>query len=356
MSATAQQIIERVGELAMDVRHHKFSTAVKLKEINTIIKSKFAGLMRPYSRETSVNLKHDVANYDYPDDFLHNVGMEFTGYKGTSEVLVYDRDQYTHKMVYHNNTSNNQFRLDPVPDVEKYADSTTWYTDDIPSAATVGETWLDRDGYILYCDTTYSAAAAELIVISRPDTNLVFNAVADGTSFINVAFTRGGESNPASKAVTGSGTYDDPYLYTFTLYDDNNSNDDIITLLSGDAILTASGASSTNESTVTELGSTPLVNEGEANWQNFRIDIDYKAGVPLLYNLTDELHPCIKAPLDDGDAIAHFAAANLIKRSKRPDYNKVQVFRNDAQEMMFTAQSLVSRNKRRRSLRMTPGY
>ena len=94
---------------------------------------------------------------------------------------------------------------------------------------------------------------------SRTTTDLVFTNVSADETYINVAVVDGGASGTAALAITGSGTEAAPYVYTFTIYDDENSNNDFISLLSGDLYLTASGAQASDESTADSLAATALV-------------------------------------------------------------------------------------------------
>jgi len=88
--------------------------------------------------------------------------------------------------------------------------------------------------------------------------NLVFTSKADIDVFISVAFVDLGASGTSTLTITGSGTEDDPYVYSFGLYDDDNDNNAIIALLSGDSYLEASGADATAGASITYFDATPL--------------------------------------------------------------------------------------------------
>lgn len=111
--------------------------------------------------------------------------------------------------------------------------------------------------------TTGSTGAVTLekptYTFDRTTTDLVFTQVSAGPEFVSVAVVDGGASGTAALAITGTGTEADPYVYTFTIYDNSNANNTLITLLTGDLYLTATGSQASDESTADSLAQTALV-------------------------------------------------------------------------------------------------
>jgi len=174
--------------------------------------------------------------------------------------------------------------------------------DYLPDAATANDLFVytgdpTNPRSMWLCLTTYAATVSTLTIpaASRPGSvALVFSAVTAGSAgdFIDVVIADGGASGVASLAITGSGTQLDHYVYTFTMYDDDASNDSIIALLSGDLILTASGADATNASVVA-VAQDSLSGSTWDNWRAVNIRITYTAEIPDLASLSDTIHASI---------------------------------------------------------------
>jgi len=152
----------------------------------------------------------------------------------------------------------------------------------VPDTGIEGDVWVDESSYMYRCSTAYNSGSTEYTLTTERSVPLEFVAV-ETTAYISVAIVDGGSSGAASLAKTGSGTFASPYLYTFTLYDDDSSNDSIIALLSGDAHLTANG-SDANNVTVVAQGATPLTRTHESNYSPFKLEMHYRAELPdLIY-------------------------------------------------------------------------
>jgi len=93
----------------------------------------------------------------------------------------------------------------------------------------------------------------------RATTDLVFTNVSAGPEFVSVVVVDAGAgATVPAVVITGTGAEADPYLYTFTIYDDTNANDDFIALLSADLYLRASGAQAADESAADSLALTAI--------------------------------------------------------------------------------------------------
>jgi len=112
-----------------------------------------------------------------------------------------------------------------------------------------------------------TAAASGIVSIAFPTyvwarttVDLTFTALATGDNYFRVAvIDAGAGATVPALDVTGTGTEADPFVYTFTIYDDTNANEDFIDLLAADDYLRATGASSADETVADSLNSTALV-------------------------------------------------------------------------------------------------
>lgn len=114
-----------------------------------------------------------------------------------------------------------------------------------PLVASVGDVFVDQsDGDKIYvCETAYDSAGVErtLTITGPGGVDITFTTVSPHAPS-ELVIVDGGSSGSAGLARTGSGTNADPYVYTFTLYDNSSSNDVMIALAGGQPTLTATGS------------------------------------------------------------------------------------------------------------------
>jgi hypothetical protein len=239
-------------------------------------------------------------------------------------------------------TSDNEFIIFPQFDADQLSGDNFTEADDLPDTANANDIWVDTfddQDYMWACKTGYTAVAMTRTITAenRPTgttADLVFSSIATGTQYINIAFLDAGPTGVSTLTITGSGTRLSPYLYTFDLYDDDNSNNNVISLLSADLILAAAGADVTTGATYLEFTSTPLTNPNLANWKPLNILVAYTALTPELSLLTDYLHPSLHPLFKSTDVIPYLAAYNLMLMIDGADLNRALAYRIKANDII----------------------
>ena len=353
----AGELIDLIGIKIRDPKFRHFTVgnisgrSYCLRQINNVLGEAMATYGLNYGRTWTQQLIDGQTVYEFPQDMLTLTHAYFEGKDGRNEIYdsilpdneaVTQSDQYG---IYRERVSSNEYELLPTPDAELMGTNVTIYRGDLPEAASKRDVWVDNEGMIRWSGTAYSSiSTAHLEVYSRPDTTLVFTALDGGTQYIQVSIANGGPTGPASMIKTGLGTYAYPYLYAFTLYGDDNSNDSIIALLEGDESLEATGESATN-GTIFEYGASWLVNDHAAYWNDYTIELRYRAQYPKLLNEEAELHPSLTEPFQDGEAIILMTAARLLRDiGRREDEIKIREYSDGAYTMLDN-----HKDRRRRS-------
>lgn len=346
MTVKAQDIVDKVFLNIEDHDREHFKESEVLKEINSVRRELISSLNHPYTRTHKEPLVKGKTLYQFPSDLIRMTHMYLNKFSRTrlKEDYLGEDDPLSgdEQMVYRERVSSNEFELLPEPYIDALMSqgSGVLYENDLPDMGQVDDLWIDHEGVIHRCKTSYSTGTTELTLTSERLVPLQFLAV-DVTAHIEVAIVNGGTTGTSSLSKIGSGTYASPYVYTFTLFDDDSSNDTIISLLSGDASLTAQGASATNV-TVVPYANSKLLWTHEANWEEFYIEMTYKAELPEFFTLEDELHPSIVNPLRSGDALAYLTSAKLLTYMRR-DPNTINAFRQEAFSIIEENQYQVNR-------------
>ena len=360
MSVTAGTIIDLVYLYLEDPNRERFRQAEVLKEINSVWREHISSINTPYARKANLPIYNGLEVYEFPSDIIrmtHCYLKLFGEKKRISEGQLSSTEptSLNEIAIYRERVSINEFEL--LPAITTTSLSTldqatgTVASGIVPNTGIVGDLWEDEDGVIHQCSTAYTTGETSLTLTSGRVVPLKFTATVQN-AYIDVKIVDAGASGTSSLAVTGSGTFSVPYVYTFTLYDNNNSNDDIIALLSGDANLTATGASATDVNVVA-YGQTPLTRTSESNWTQMYLEIHYKAELPDFYSETDIIHSSIQNPMRSGEAIAKLAAANLLAYS-RANPNVVNGFRADG--LAILSEARYQANKRMGPSGFSVGY
>lgn len=185
-----------------------------------------------------------------------------------------------------------------------------------PESGVVDDRFVDTfDGdkiYLVNEDFDVSAVKSTRLIDTtyRPSAPLTFEAISVGNSgnYITTVITDGGATGTSALVVSGSGTRAVPYLYTFNMFDDNNSNDDLIALLAGDLYLTATGADAT-DGDVTPVSVSSLDN-GVGNYLTLTtIRIAYAAEPSPMTGLSSEIPSYLPQPVRN--TFAEYLAARL---------------------------------------------
>jgi len=287
MSKTGQQLANKIGQLIEDTDNDRFSEQAKLDEVNEELVTYVSPTLRGYIRSDDIQLHEGAYDYDFPTDMMDVVSISTDNINGY-RVVAMSYAELTHgddlhqpfdiaepsswepgswsgsKYFVRDLTSDSQFILTPTYDPGT-ADN-RYEADGFPDNASEGDFLTDTgdENAVWYCSGAYGGVKASL-TWARTTTDLVFTAVAASPSYIQVAVVDGGATvAPAALVKSGTGTRSDPYVYTITGYDADNSNDALIALLDGDADLSADGSYDENES-FTALAATQLTNHDNAS-------------------------------------------------------------------------------------------
>lgn len=198
-----------------------------------------------------------------------------------------------------------------------------------PLVGSAGDVFVDQfdedkiyNAFVAF-DLTALKASVTVPVTSRPAAALTFSARTAGHFFGSIRIVRSGATGTSAVAVTGTGDRADPYLYTITAYDDNNSNDDLIALLAGDSNIEATGASAT-DGAVIAVAYIDITNGVGAYWNLRQIRIQYDAEFSGVNGTSDEIPPQLPLPLRN--ALPEYLAARLGAMLEGGDLNKARLW------------------------------
>ena len=190
---------------------------------------------------------------------------------------------------------------------------TIYRVDKAPNVAAAGDRWVDTSkGKEIWLipeayDLSGDYASLEIPATARPAIALDFHSLLAGVDgeCIKVSIQDQGETGTSTLTKSGNGEANDPYIYEFKTYQNDNSNSSIISLLAGDLALSASGADATagSCSNITEsalsVGLSSLL-------CSFNINFAYKAQPAKMVSVDDGIPAEIPANVMDvlGDALA----------------------------------------------------
>lgn len=193
-----------------------------------------------------------------------------------------------------------------------------------PDSANKNDLFVDEwDGNKIYrCSEDYASEKAKLEIPAeyRPGSSaLIFEALQNGFEgeYIRVEIINGGTNGTAGLTISGEGTRESPRVYSFTLYEDDGSNDRVIQLLQGDGFLTVTGTDG-DEGTQTGISATALSTGIEERWDAVELRVEYAGFWPPLSgpesSLPPTVHPIVKEALADA-----LAARMLETAGEDPD-------------------------------------
>ena len=194
----------------------------------------------------------------------------------------------------------------------------------VPDSAFDGDKWIntfDERKYFV-CTGDYSNVTSELVVDAANlpgSTNLTFSAIDAGGEgdLIDVVTLNAGVSGTSTLLKTGSGIPSDHFVYTFSLFDNDNSNNSVILLLSGDPDLAVSGTDATNGTFVPITGLS--LSGAIVNWREVVIHIDYVAVIPKITDPTKEVNPSLSNDIKNN--LPEILAATLLDMDEGGDKN-----------------------------------
>jgi len=346
MSQSRSQALTTINVLVSDPNNQKWSKDYKVHFLNQALQDVVSSQSIPYVRTTSIELRDRNYEYEFPADMLEPVAMMFqdiegsiimssswqsmastanSGHYGTLEspetFWNVPRNASGHIQL-RDIVSDNKFVFVPYYDADDHTSSTVTRSEVLPTTATEGNVWVDQyesENYVYVCNTSYSDATDQASGTIRPaeflpgSTDLLFTYDQLGIKHVEVVLVDGGVTGTSSVAITGDA--DDranPLTYTFTLYDDDNSNDSIIALAPTDLTITGSDATA---GTMLET-SVELSNPAADNWTQQVIHLRYVAIFPPLSNDEDLLPDELPVLIREGDCLAYIAASKLLDTLK----------------------------------------
>ena len=363
MKTKISDLINRIGIKIQDPNFERFSSEglsgrdYCLQEIISQMDLHVTPIGLPYTRIISQVLTENQSQYELPYDLISIIQAFFTD--GIERTPVsdsdspYDENYDSRLTIYRDRVSANQYEVFPLVDPEALARKKGGVVirGSLPGSSSESDIWINDDGKLYRSKQSYIAGKSSLTITDRPGSSLVFEAVEEGSSFINVSLISGGTSGISTVTFSGSGTKLSPYNYLFTLYENDSSNDRIIELIESDPYLSASGASATS-GIPSQFGFSSLINDHSEHWVPVSLELHYKANFPAHLNEDDELHPAFVVPLQNGEAIVLITAASLLKQQRRPQYQSIiDDYYNEANSILLKYQRNKSKTIRRKSAR-----
>lgn len=365
MSQTRADVLTTLNVLVSDPNNQKWTSTQKVHFLNQALQDVVSSLTISYVRTIDIALRDREYEYEFPSDMLQPVAMMFqniegsivmgsswrslitdseygySGIPGSPEVFWNIPRNASGHISIRDLVSDNKFIFLPYYEAETYTQSLVTRSEELPSSASAGDIWVDQyesENYVYSCDTTYSAdadlATATLSTEYLPGTvDLVFTYDVVGVKHVQVVLVNAGATGSSSVAITGDA--DDranPLTYTFTLYENNNSNNDIIALAPTD--LTISGASATRGAMIAT--SVELENPAAAKWTQQVLHLRYVAIFPKLTNDTDEIPAELPVLIREGDCLAYIAGAKLLDTMKGDERWVImsRTYKKDSEEIL----------------------
>lgn len=202
--------------------------------------------------------------------------------------------------------------------------------DDPPEVMRKNDRWVDTfdENKIYVCTSDYDLRSlfADLLVGDsfRPGSvGLTFVALVAGNAGrnIKVKITHAGTTGVSSLLKSGAGSRIDPYIYDFQMYDNENSNDRIIQLLSSDTHLSVSG-SDADIADLIPIALTPLDNTLFNHLFLHNISVVYNARAERLLSVNSSIPRWMPHILKT--SLAEYLASRLSAMDEGGDPSKAQ--------------------------------
>jgi len=378
MSQTRADVLTVLNALVSDPRDQKWTPAQKNHAINQALQDVVSSESIPYVRTTSISLRDREYTYEFPEDMLEPIAMMFQDIEGqvimssgwksllqstdfgffnqssdSSAFWQQARDLSGH-ITLRDIVSDNQFIFVPYYEAEDHTSATVTRSSTMPTSASEGEVWVDQfenENLIYACSETYQTTTDQASITISTDylpgtVDLVMTYDVAVVKYVEVVLVDGGASGTSSVAITGDAdSRSNPLTYTFTLYENNNSNDDIIAL--APANLTITGASSTRGEIIPTVFE--LENPAAAKWIQQVLHLRYVAIFPRLNTDEDTLPSELPVLIREGDCLAYIAAYKLLISVKGDERLLIM-----SREYRKEAQDILNRCRRHRSGNMPP--
>ena len=355
-ASTIESCIDRIRENIIDLHDDTFRVERKIAMINEVVQNDLVVEGVRYIKEARIPVIEGQSRYSLPNDNLSLTHIYFQGYfnqrllaEGLLDFRIWDYYGYAdYSIDYQNGSSGylayvnerssaNQFEVLPISSIDTFAKGNL-SRGDLPDSASINDMWIDFDGRMYNATGDYNDETAILEVLSR---GITFSAIEAGTRYIKISINRDGDSGTASLIKSGAGTYSNPYLYAFLIYDDDMSNASLEALLVGDADIIGFSAGDLDSTAL--LGETYLSNLGLGSWHMFELVVFYEARFDPYQNLSDTFGNITPVALNDGVAISYLASANLLE--KKDSYSADKVNRMRARGLGIIGESVFRGNK-----------
>ena len=345
MSQTRLEVLTTLQMFVSDPNDQKWTKTQKVHAINQALSDVVSSESIPYVRTTSLPIRDREYEYLFPEDMLEPVALMFQDIEGsvvmstswksmlnsaefgyfnepTDSTVFWNipRDMSGH-ITLRDIVSDNKFIFVPYYEAEDHTSATVTRSSTLPTTATVGEVWVDQfedEDYVYACNESYQDTADQASITVSSDylpgtTDLLMTYDNTGVKYVEVVLVDGGATGTSAVVITGDA--DDranPLTYTFTLYDNNNSNDDIIALAPTDLTITGSDATA-GPMVATSF---ELVNPAASKWTQQVLHLRYVAIFPKLANDEDTLPLELPVLIREGDCLAYIAAHKLLMSLK----------------------------------------
>ena len=208
--------------------------------------------------------------------------------------------------------------------------------DGVPAEANASpdaeDLWSDTDDEknIYVNKATYDNTSSEIFIpaADRPSVALTFTLVNPQTNpgdTVAVIINNAGPSGTSTFVQTGTGTLDDPFLFTLNMFEDDSSNGRINTLITGGPILEVDNVDLTDGS-FTALPRTFLSQGNFSNWKPVVLNLVYDQKLPDLLNSGDIVSKSVPLGMIVGEGLANRAAWRLFNKDEGGDLGRANAF------------------------------
>jgi len=344
MSQTRAQLRTTLGVLLSDTKNQKWLAEQKDHFLNQAMQDVISSESIPYIRTSDIAIRDGEYEYEFPEDMLEPVAMMLQSIEGSviissswrsllanydvqNSLTSFDTSVFWQEVANASGhitlrdiVSDNKFIFSPKYDADLH-NYTVHRQADLPDAATENELWVDTfesENFVYQCNETYDSSTDQASLILSSDylastVDLTFTYDIPGIKYVEVVLVNGGPTGASSVAITGDA--DDranPLTYTYTIYDDDSSNDSIIALAPADLTVVGTNA------TIGAISPTAadLENDSSDKWTLQVIHLRYLAIFPEMTTDTDTLPDELPVLIRKGDCIPYIAAYKLLQGVK----------------------------------------
>jgi len=344
MSQTFKQIKDTLRVLLSDTKDQKWTVAQKEHFLNQALQDVVSSEVIPYVRIAEIAIRDGEYEHEFPEDMLEPVAMMLQSIEGSvvvssswrsllvnydvqnslqsfdTSVFWQDAANASGHVTVRDIVSDNKFIFTPKYQADLY-NFTVYRQDNLPDVATTDQIWVDtfqNENFVYQCNETYSSTAEQTSIVVGSDllsgnVDLTFTYDIPGIRYVKVVLNNAGPNGTSNVSVSGDAQdRGNPLVYTYNIFDDNSSNDDIIALSPTDLTVTGSDA--------TDAGITPteveLENPSESKWTLQVLHLRYLAVFPEMTTDTDTLPDELPVLIRKGDCIPYIAAYKMLDAVK----------------------------------------